>query len=440
MKLLLLISSLFILSCSSNILQSLISNEISSRADSNYQFSVLQGTTDSKSTVIRLVYPNFLQPVYEVIDSKGKKIKVGSVRDFERTAFEFKVSHIFIKGLSPDELYKLEIKTQDEQWSDTRYFKTLKNDNSNLRVLVASCMSDTFNEIGNKIWPKAFSHNPDVVFLTGDNLYADVYSGIYIGSKIPTSVEHLWRRHIDHAMRMKVYRMKNLVPTFTTWDDHDYGLNNGDKSYKNKLESAKIFKTFFPTFKNDFVSLGKGVGSSFKFRGNNFMFLDARSFRDSESKKSGFHLGVEQRAWIENEVKSGDDLNWLISGDQFFGAYHPYESFEGLHPVEFKKFKQELKKLNKRYLFVSGDRHLVEVMKIPAAEVGIDSLEYTISGIHTKMYPGSLERDPNSRRIDGFDGEPNYVIFDILKQGKKTKVQFRAFSLEKERINRLDVI
>jgi alkaline phosphatase D len=438
MKIVVLITCLVLSSCSSNILQSLISNEITSRAESNYQFSILQGTTDSKSTVIRFVYPNFLQPIYEVYDSENNKIPVASVRDFERKAFEFKVSHIFIENLSPDESYRLEVKTQDKQWKDTRYFKTLKNSDENLRVLVASCMSDSFNEIGNKIWPKAFAHNPDVVFLTGDNLYADVYSGIYIGSKIPTSIEHLWRRHIDHAMLMKVYRMEKLVPTFTTWDDHDYGLNNGDKSYKNKEQSAEIFKIFFPTFKNEFVSLGKGVGSSFKFRGNNFLFLDGRSFRDSESKKDGHHFGIEQRAWIRKQLADGNELNWLIGGDQFFGAYHPYESFEGLHPIEFKKFLSELKELNKRYLFVSGDRHLVEVMKISEKDLGSNSIEYTISGMHTKMYPGSLERDPNPRRIDGFDGEPNYVIFDIQKEGDKSKVQFRAFSLQKEKINRTD--
>jgi alkaline phosphatase D len=438
MKIVLLISCLILSSCSSNILQSLVSNEITSRAESNYQFSILQGTTDSKSTVIRFVYPNFLQPIYEVYDSKNNKVSISSVRDFERKAFEFKVSHVYIENLSPNESYRLEVKTQDKQWKDTRHFKTLKENNENLRVLVASCMSDSFNEIGNQIWPKAFSHNPDVVFLTGDNLYADVYSGIYIGSKIPTSVEHLWRRHIDHAMLMKVYRMKKLVPTFTTWDDHDFGLNNGDKSYKNKVESAKIFKTFFPTFSNEFVSLGKGVGSSFKFRGNNFLFLDARSFRDGESKKNGFHFGTEQRDWIKSQLSSGDRLNWLISGDQFFGAYHPYESFEGLHPTEFKKFVSELKGLDKRYAFMSGDRHLVEVMKISEKELGKTAMEYTVSGMHTKMYPGSLDRDPNTRRVDGFDGEPNYAIFDIKNDGKKSKVQFRAFSLEEEKINRTD--
>ena len=439
MKIVVLITCLVLSSCSSNILQSLISNEITSRAESNYQFSILQGTTDSKSTVIRFVYPNFLQPIYEVYDSKNNKVHVTSVRDFERKAFEFKVSHVFIENLTPDESYRLVVKTQDKQWKDTRYFKTLKNSDENLRVLVASCMSDSFNEIGNKIWPKAFAHNPDVVFLTGDNLYADVYSGIYIGSKIPTSIEHLWRRHIDHAMLMKVYRMEKLVPTFTTWDDHDYGLNNGDKSYKNKEQSAEIFKIFFPTFKNEFVSLGKGVGSSFKFRGNNFLFLDGRSFRDSENKKDGYHFGVEQRAWIQKQLANGNNLNWLIGGDQFFGAYHPYESFEGLHPIEFKKFLSELKKLNKRYLFVSGDRHLVEVMKISEKDLGSKSFEYTISGMHTKMYPGSLERDPNPRRVDGFDGEPNYVIFDIKKEGEKSMVKFRAFSLEKEKISRVDM-
>jgi hypothetical protein len=79
-------------------------------------------------------------------------------------------------------------------------------------------------------------------------------------------------------------------------------------------------------------------------------------------------------------------------------------------------------------------------MKIDANEIGNTSYEYTISGIHTKMYPGSLNRDPNKRRVDGFDGEPNFFIFGIESIGGKTKLNFKASSLYRQMINRTDSI
>lgn len=404
----------------------------SGRPDSNYMFSVLQGSTDETSTVLRLVYPNYLKPLMKVTDNTGKNVPITEIKEFKNKVYEFKSVHLILKHLNPEKIYHLSLTTPSGDWSDTRTFKTLKV-KDNLRVLVASCSSDQFNDIGNIIWPEAFDKNPNVVFLIGDNIYADIYSGIYIGHNIPSTPDHLWRRHVDHAMTMKIYRMKELVPTFVTWDDHDYGLNDGDGSYKHKEESKKIFQAFFPTYdtKNQVKTIG--VGSRLNLIGQQFNFLDGRSFRSPRKDKNGFHLGKKQREMLLATVKQSKSINWLIMGDQFFGGYHPYESFEGLHPVEFQKFKEELMETHKKFVFLSGDRHFIEVMK--AKE--FNSIEYTVSGVHTKTYKGALARDPNPNRLDGFDGQYNYGIFDIQADGH---IRFRAYTVGKKLIDRVDTI
>ncbi len=77
-------------------------------------------------------------------------------------------------------------------------------------------------------------------------------------------------------------------------------------------------------------------------------------------------------------------------------------------------------------------------MEIEKEQLGRRSLEYTVSGIHTKMYPGSLDRAPNKRRIGGFDGEPNYAIFEISSEGKKVNIRFSGHSLAGEKMSRID--
>lgn len=409
----------------------------SPRPDNYYKFSIMQGSTDDTSTVLRLVYPNHIDPDIFITDSKQNNIKISSLKEFKHEYYEFKSVHLSLKNLNPEELYTIKISSPGGRWKDERTFRTLK-DKKKMRILVASCLNDTFNEIGNKIWPEAFEHNPDVVFLIGDNIYADIYSGIYIGSSIPSSPGHLWRRHVDHAMTLKLYRLKHLTPTFVTWDDHDYGLNNGDNTYKHKNEAKDIFKAFFPTYENKYLKKGLGVGSLLTLAEQNFFFLDGRSFRDKNTKKNGTHLGKEQTKWLFKKLASSEKLNWLIKGDQFFGSHHKFEAFENDHPKDFQFFLKSLKDLGKRYVFLSGDRHLVEILKFTSKDVGFDIMEYTVSAVHTKVFEGALKRDYTSKRVDGFDNKANYGIFDIDAKPGKTDVTFKAYTIGDKLIHRTD--
>lgn len=217
---------------------------VTSRPESNYSFSIIQGTTTEDSTIIRIIYPKKLKVDYSVTDKRNTRLQVKKVKSFKKAYSEFKIDHIKVTGLDVKGTYTLKITSDNKRWSDERTFKALDTKKEDLKILVASCMSDAFNEIGNVIWPKAFSHNPDVTFLIGDNLYADTYAGIYLGKDYPANPKHLWNRYVGHAMVMKIYRMKHLTPTYVTWDDHDYGQNDGGKDYRYKSQSKRILNTF----------------------------------------------------------------------------------------------------------------------------------------------------------------------------------------------------
>lgn len=398
------------------------------KSDTGYHpFSVVQGVTTDQSTVLRVVYPKYLKVNYKVVGQNNQSAQVKVTNHVEKKASPFAVDHVFVSGLKADERYTLDISSSDKRWNDQRLFKTLNLNKKEYSFLVASCMSDTFNELGDQMWPKVFSHNADLLFLIGDNIYADVFSGVYLGGHQQVNPSHLWNRYVDHAMTMKLYHMKNLIPVYATWDDHDFGVNDGGRNYPFKKQSKEIFNTFFPRFKNKSYEMGPGVSSRLSLNQINFFFMDGRYFRSKKKNKSGVHLGKKQTSWIMSRVDR--PFNWLISGDQFFGSYHPYESFNGEHPVEFASFTQSLKDKNKKYFFLGGDRHLVEVMKIPKQHVGHETMEYTVSGIHTKMYPSSLKRHNNPLRVDGFDGKVNYALFQVSQEDKSLKVDFKAYSL-----------
>ena len=92
MKLLItLLTLLFFISCSSTRL-------VTSRPESNYGFSIIQGTTTEDSTIIRVIYPKKLKVDYSVTDKRNTPLEVKKVKSFKKSHSEFKVEHIKVTG------------------------------------------------------------------------------------------------------------------------------------------------------------------------------------------------------------------------------------------------------------------------------------------------------------------------------------------------------
>lgn len=67
----------------------------------------------------------------------------------------------------------------------------------------------------------------------------------------------------------------------------------------------------------------------------NLYFLDGRSFRTLHPE--GSHIGIDQEAWLLKNLIDETNPSILIKGDQFFGGYHSFESFE--EPASSRLFK-----------------------------------------------------------------------------------------------------
>jgi len=90
------------------------------------------------------------------------------------------------------------------------------------------------------------------------------------------------------------------------WDDHDYGGNDCDKTYKYKESSLEVLKEYFPLYP---VS-EYGDWQRFTYAQAEFFLLDSRSQRDPNEDPDG-----PQKSMLD-----GDDLGeegqwvWLTSG------------------------------------------------------------------------------------------------------------------------------
>jgi hypothetical protein len=77
--------------------------------------------------------------------------------------------------------------------------------------------------------------------------------------------------------------------------------------------------------------------------------------------------------------------------------------------------------------FISGDRHLAELMKIPKSIFGYETYELTTSAIHASVYPSSWDKTPNPNQIEGTAGSWNYVIMDTLSLPGKLGLHLNVF-------------
>lgn len=399
--------------------------------------SVMQGPTTKTSSIINFVMPKNYEYDLVVTEKLTNKIIQDAVygqRISSKKYSPWKVVELELKNLKLDTSYFLQIEISDgrKKLIEKREFSTLDTDKKDLKFMLGSCMSDGYADVGNLIWPAILKHDPQFYLLIGDQVYADIYSSRYLG--VSSDPRHVWERYIDSRLSLAIFRQKKLRPVYAIWDDHDYGVNNGDKSYPHKYEVKKIFRDFYPL--SDDINIASGPGTSFSLElgGQKFYFLDDRTFRDANDQKDGYHFGYQQSQWLFDSIKKFSNTNgvWLISGDQFFGAYHPYESFEGNHPERFNYFLNTLKEIGKKVVFISGDRHLVELMQIESEALGYTSYELTSSGIHSTIYPGSLAKAPNTRRIGGVDGVNNFAIIQSTSSPGNFQIKMESYNEKNE--------
>jgi phosphodiesterase/alkaline phosphatase D-like protein len=247
----------------------------------------------------------------------------------------------------------------------------------------------------------------------------------------------MWKRYVGGRELYEIYRTKKLIPIIAVWDDHDFGGNDTDSSFPLKKESTQIFQSMFAQSANqvDYIQ-GPGVSSAAQLLGLQIILLDDRSFRTKNNEFGPIqeHFGKAQEEWLNLQLKRSKLPSLIISGDQFFGSYHQFESYEKNHPKAFQNFLKSMKKVNKAFVFVSGDRHLTEIMKIPHKEVGQNTFELTSSGIHSRTYPSGWDKFPNKRQLVGADLSLNYMLIDVqnfypfefsaISKGPQNKILF----------------
>ena len=366
------------------------------------RLAIMQGLTTESSTEFVILAPESENFDFRLRSKQGTEYQASLVRQHFNDPSQWKIYYVSFLNLPWSAHFDFQV-LKGSETIDLRRARLLPLSLFAPNILVASCMKDTLDaDRQDPMWDAVEKQKPDIAFFVGDNVYAARNTAL--------DPHEMWEKYARARNRIKFFRQKELTPTLAIWDDHDYGLNDGDETYPHKTAMWDVLRVFFPQTVTPNV-LERGPGASFLFRafGQDFYFMDGRSFRSPKKTNNPTLWGPDLEKWLLQNLSSSRQPGWIINGTQIFGKLSVSENYEEDQKESFKSMMAELKKIPRPLGFITGDRHHSELAKIPSSFLGYTTFEVTSSAMHANKQDFHLPLPPNPRRIAGTFRD-NFVI------------------------------
>ncbi len=272
-------------------------------------------------------------------------------------------------------------------------------------------------------WDEIIAENPQVWIWGGDIIYGD--------SPI---MDTLVRKYNTQKNRSGYQQLMNNTIITGTWDDHDFGINDGGKLFNKKKESQQLFLDFMDVANDDPRRKQEGVYSSLSLGKGKYEIkiinLDTRFFRDtlireyfidsisqrttynSLPNKHGDILGKAQWEWLEKELtNSTASINIINSSIQVISEEHRFEKWANFPTARQRLFDLIVQCKAKGVLIISGDRHISEFSKINLEGLPYPLYDFTASGLTHTWSMGATEE--NKHRVGELIAQLNYGLITL---------------------------
>ncbi|MFZ6002257.1 MAG: alkaline phosphatase D family protein [Bacteroidota bacterium] len=292
------------------------------------------------------------------------------------------------------------------------------------RIAFGSC---SHQDDSVQMWSDIIRQNPDLWIWLGDNIYGDTNDMLLLEGQY-----NLQKQNADYQ------KLLATCPVIGTWDDHDYGINDGDKSFPYKKQSKELALDFLGVPKKADVRKHEGIYQSYEYGSGSqvvkVILLDTRYFRDtlirSEEKgvryvknTDGDVLGEAQWKWLAKELKNSKaSLHIIGSSIQFIADGHGFEKW-GNFPKARKRMLDLLAELKpKNTFFISGDRHIAEISKMTVEGLPYSLYDFTSSGLtHTW---DTIWEEVNENRVGQLIIQKNFGLIKINWTGNLPLLEF----------------
>ena len=224
------------------------------------------------------------------------------------------------------------------------------------------------------IFDSILKQTPQLFLFLGDNIYGDT-----------DDMSVLKRKYDDLAAMTGFQQLQKKSTVLATWDDHDYGVNDGGADYQQRIPSEQIFEDFWQLPEDSPARKRPGVYHAWKSgppgREVQIILLDTRYFRSplkrGDKRRTGgpyvpdpdpdkTMLGEAQWNWLEDQLRQPAALRIIASSIQFLATDAGQETWSNL-PTERARMLKLLSETSAEHvIFLSGDRHWSEISRLDA--------------------------------------------------------------------------
>lgn len=273
-----------------------------------------------------------------------------------------------------------------------------------------------------EIFEAIYSQHPDMMLWLGDDVYlreADWFSRSGI----------LYR--FTHTRSLpELQPLLGSAHHYAIWDDHDYGPNNSDRSFRQKENTLEAFTLFWgnPTFG---INGKPGITTMFQWADIDFFLLDNRYHRSPNNRLTTERtiLGEEQVDWLIDALTvSAAPFKIIVMGGQFLSPVIT-------HSENYANFSEERNRIIRSItqekvsgvLFLTGDRHYSELSELERPNQ-YPMYDLTISPLTAGPHASAAE-EPNYLRVPGtLVTERNFARLEVSGPGTDRTLKISVFN------------
>ena len=258
-----------------------------------------------------------------------------------------------------------------------------------------------------RMWTTIEQHQPDALFLLGDNVYIDD----------PT---HPLTHHYCYYRRQSQPEWRSLVartPTYAIYDDHDFGLN--DCVPGPFIDKPAWKRSVWQIFRNNWANPAYAGGDAQPgcwfdtYIGDvHFIFLDCRYYRNDVG---GTMLGPVQKEWLLQTLKeSKGTFKVLASSVPWSAGVKPgsRDTWDGYATEREEIFSFIEDNRLDGVVLISADRHRVDVRKTKRPR-GYDLYEVMSSRLTNVHTHGLVKNAKGSEFKIGYNEQPAFAKLEF---------------------------
>ncbi|MEN8165399.1 MAG: alkaline phosphatase D family protein [Acidobacteriota bacterium] len=308
---------------------------------------------------------------------------------------------VVIEGLEPGRSYRYQVETADGTiWEhEEAIFRTPPEVGAPTRVtMAAGSGANHWARFKTGVWSAIADSDPDLFLALGDTPYADGLLWVeddfweeardrYEASpseedrRLLDDLGDQYRRRAPEAMALsyesfretkKFNRMARKIFWVATWDDHETGMDNGDRDNPVLAQAREAFKAFTPN--PSFGADGEGVYWAQQWGDVDIILLDDQTWRTPTTAalaepESATMLGNRQFDWLVDRLAGSKAVFKIVVNGSPFNDFSRKEDAWVGYPAERERLMDAIARNRVGgVVLLSGDVHRSEFFRLPWLE------------------------------------------------------------------------